>query len=167
MATEKTNRKFSVEINHSIRELTVTRVSDNAKLVFHALRASDVCRIRAEMLGFKNRIVDMAALGQTASESEKWAAMERIVAHLESGSEDWGLRVARSSSSDDALLVTALMEILGQSDRAKVAATVKSWSPEKRAAVRVRPDVKPVMDRLLAESAADVDTDELLAELMA
>jgi hypothetical protein len=166
MATEKTNRKFSVEINHSVQTIEVTRVSTSEKLVFHAFRMSDANAVRAKMLGCKNRIVDMAALGQTVTETEKWDAMVGIVAHLESGSDDWGTRAARGGSSDDAILIRALMEVLGQSDRAKVAAGVKSWSAEKRAAIRVRPDVKLVIDRMLTENAADVDTDELLAELM-
>ena len=58
------------------------------------------------------------------------------------------------------------MEVLGQSDRAKVAAAVKSWDSAKRAAVRMREDVKVVLDRMLGEAAADVDTDDLLAEII-
>ena len=169
MATEKTNRKFLVEVNHSIQTIEVTRISTNEKLVFHALRMSDANSVRAKMLGCKNRIVDMAALGQTATEEEKWSAMQRIVTHLESGAEDWG--IGRASSSADAMLVAALMEVLGVSDRAKIAATVRSWSSTQRNAMRIRKDVKAVLDRMLTEdewvkSLSEIDTDKMLAELI-
>lgn len=171
MATEKTNRVISVTLNHSIRQIQID-VAGQPSLTFHADRTSDTVKLYAQMLGFKNRIVDAAAksvdpaTGKPASASEKRAAMAAIIEHLESGTSEWGLRTVRASASDDTLLIAALMEVMGQSDRAKVAASVKTWEPAKRAAVRMREDVKAVLDRMTAEAAADVDTDALLEELM-
>ena len=172
MATEKTNRVISVELNHSIKEMEILVRGVDKPLRFHLERTSEQVRLYAMMLGFKNRIVDTAAksfdttTNKPASPQEKYDAMQAIIAHLESGTEQWATRQAPRSSNEDALLVVALMEVLGKSDSAKVAAAVKSWDAAKRAAVRNREDVKAVIDRMIAESAADVDTDEMLAELM-
>ena len=167
MATEKTNRVFDVELNHSIREIVI-RVIDGSKpnLVFHLDRMHEACQTAAMMLGSKNTIVDTAAKSQGTPMVEKYDAMAARIAHLESGSDQWAVRAARAGASEDNLLIAALMEVLGQNDRAKVAAAVKSWSPDKRAAVRLRDDMKIVLDRMTAEAAGDVDTDELLSEII-
>lgn len=171
MANDKSSRVISVETNLSSQTLVIS-VSGKTPLTFHAERLSVPCRTAALMLGAKNRIVDTAAksrdpaTGLPASVDEKYESMKRIIEHLESGSMEWAVRSAPRSASDENLLIAALMEVLGQKDRAKVASVVKSWDRAKRDAVRMRDDVKTVVDRITSENAADVDTDDLLAEII-
>lgn len=172
MATnEKSTRVIETTLNHSIRQISID-VQGVGTLVMHADRLSDACKVNAIMLGLKNTIVDTAAksrdpaTGLPASNRAKYDAMKARIEHLESGTDQWAVRALRTSANEDALLILALMEVLGQSDRAKVAGAVKSWDSAKRAAVRMREDVKLVLDRMLSESAADVDTDDLLAEII-
>jgi hypothetical protein len=129
---------------------------------------SQANRDRAMVHGFVQRIVDAAAIsrntdtGLPASPSEKLAAMERVVAHYASGTEDWNLRKASSERETGALLIAALMELYPNAGREKIAARVKGWSPAERKATALSPKVKAIMDRMQAAAVANIDAEELL-----
>ena len=74
----------------------------------------------AALHGLKQRIVDAAAisrddLGRPASPADKWAAMEKLVAHYNSGAKEWGLRATGDgrTGGDGGLTLRAVAAVQG------------------------------------------------------
>jgi hypothetical protein len=55
-------------------------------------RLSDKVQVRAMLHGMIQRISDAAALGKGASAADKAQAMQRLIEHYSTGTEEWGVR---------------------------------------------------------------------------
>jgi len=127
----------------------------------------------AMLHGFKQRLIDAAALsrdpksGRSATPAEKFDAIEQLVEHYHSGSEEWNVRVASGERTDGelAMLVRAVCEAKPQATAEKVREWLKSKSKAERAAIAQGATIKPIMDRIRAENAAPVDAEAMLDEL--
>ena len=172
MTTESkdASKRIGIEINHSVGEIAFTLAGKT--LLFHADRAPGTQR-QAAMFGWSRKISNEAAMsrsvetGLPASNEEKLEAMAAMIAHLESGTDAWSpaRTGARASTADLSLLVTALMELQPARSRDELTAWVKSKEPAARSALMLNAKVKPIVDRLRAALASDIDADALLDEL--
>ena len=131
--------------------------------------------------GIKQRVSDAAAKPRgtdknatKATPAEKHAAMKRIVEHLCSGSAEWSpAREEAGPRPLDAILMAAVGEVLG-----KDADAVRAFIDAGAAKHGVTPEaflarmgegkaVQPVVDRMRAAQASDVDPDAEIAALLA
>jgi hypothetical protein len=131
-------------------------------------KLSDTVRHHAMVHGIKQRIGDTAARTRDqktfkpATPEQKFDFMKKVSDHLQTGTEDWGMRAA-GVGDDTRLLVAAIMELFPKNDEVRVFGDVKAMSERQRAALLVSPEIKPIAERLRAAAVADVDTTSLLA----
>jgi hypothetical protein len=85
--------------------------------VFDPRLASTECKHFAQMPGFTQRVSDGGALsrnpdtGLPATPQDKWAKMNRIMDHYESGATIWEMRAAARVQDDAALGVAAMIVV--------------------------------------------------------
>lgn len=91
------------------------------------------------------------------TEDEKWAAMNEVYASLQIGT--WW------SKSEPAMLVRALCELAPHKTHVEIRAEVERWTVAQRIDVAMNPKVFPVLRRMEAERATDIDSDYLLESL--
>lgn len=170
-------------INSTVREdgkLEIVVMNGSAKVggfVIDPMDFSASIRAQAALHGFKQKIVDAAALpvdpdtGKAATPEMKFHAMRDVVGQLSEG--DWNRRATGDGTSGMGLLVAALVRVTGN-DREAIEATVSKWSKEEQAAMRATAAVAPIIAQIKAERAArrpgddktPVDTGKLLGALM-
>lgn len=139
---------------------------------------SQAIRTRAVIHGLTQRVADRAAKnrdatnGKAATPESKLAAMAALVDHYNSGSEEWGMAGAGSGPRLDQTIIAALAEVLAK-PREEVLAFVAAGAGKHGVAqsaylakLGTGVKVQPVVDRLRAEGAGDVDADEELEGLM-
>ena len=169
--TADASKRIGIEINNSVSQITFTLGGET--LTFHGERASGTER-QAALFGWSRKISNEAAMsrdpstGLPASNADKLSAMRSMIEHLESGTVDWSpARSAstRVSGADIGLLVTALMELQPTKTKDELTAWVKSKEPAARSALMLNAKIKPIIDRLRAALASDIDADALLDEL--
>jgi hypothetical protein len=156
-----------------------------ASFTFDPDKASAANRSRAMKMGFKQRISNGAALsrdtetGESASSVDKRAAMLRLAEHLESGSDEWELRVAAPKKDDPGLLAAAMMRGLGKDEagvKALIALTMAKKGLDETGALKYWQDTQQVQaakTEIVAERAAArlatmkiADAEDILAEMM-
>lgn len=123
--------------------------------------------------GFKQRIVDSAALERGAGPEAKLAEMARLVEHYNSGSSEWN--VTRVGGGQEALVVLALKRVYGdRSGEPDVERLMLKRGIDRKAAMKVWAGTDKVAAAIAAiqaeraaqkASSAAVDADDLLAEL--
>lgn len=85
-------------------------------------RTSDVCDHRAMLQGYNQRCVNAAALprntvtGKSATPAEKFEAVGKLVAHFNSGTDEWSPAREATGASPDPVIVAALVEYLAKSE---------------------------------------------------
>lgn len=89
------------------------------RLVFNPDKASATNRARAMVFGFKQRIIDAAALDADATTGKvdpkaKFAEQQRMIEHLESGSEEWSLKPQAGAGTGQVSYVTKALVQIGQ-----------------------------------------------------
>jgi len=146
-------------INASIGTVAFTSTAGDT-LTIHLERLHEANQRYAALHGLKQKVGDAAALGASATDDDKFAAMRVIVDHLESGSPDWNL----GRTSTDSALIEALIAA-GKDDTAEMRAKVRAMTPAQRVALQTHPTVKPHYDAILAARGKSVDTDAILAGL--
>lgn len=84
-------------------------------LVLDPAKVSAVNRARAINHGLKQRVIDGAALDADASgkvdPKAKYAEMQRIIEHLESGTDDWNLKPSAGTTGPASYVTRALVEM--------------------------------------------------------
>lgn len=166
-------------------EVTVLKAKANganAVLTLDPKKVSEACKVYAMNMGFVSRIVDAAAIpfdkktNRYATPEEKLAAMEPIIAHLESGTEVWKLTRATvvKVAGLDPMQLAAVVEVTGREEsevREMVAKGAAKRGTSEAGYLMILANgerVKPIIARLMAEAAArsDIDGDDLLEEMM-
>lgn len=134
---------------------------------------------RAMRHGIVQRVSDAAALsrntenGAKASPTDKHAAMKRLVDHINSGSDDWSPARDAAGPGLDAIVLAAIGEVLKKDEeavRAFVAAGATKHGVTQRAYLARLADgkaVRPIVDRMRAAQASEVDPDAELDAMMA
>lgn len=161
---------MKVTINTSIREISIDHAGQT--LVFHADRASAENRAYAELHGFKQRIIDAAAVERTDADGKIIPADERsamqtrnmtaIIEHIESGSTEWNIR-ASGGTSDGGLLVKAMVRAGATLERATE--TVKGMTRGQQNAALTHEKLRDHVAAIRAELGKGVDVSGALADL--
>jgi hypothetical protein len=145
----------------------------DATLLFDRTKAHAMTRNVAEQLGWKNRLVDKAAVGRDKATGKpvdpkrKFELVRGLVEHYQSGTEHWAMRVAQEdiASSEWELFVDTLCEVYSDKPRDKLAAWGKSQSLDARKALLASPKFAAIYTRRLAELTKGVSVDSLEGEL--
>lgn len=149
-------------VSATIAQGVLTIVCDGKTLTIDPANFSADVRNYAMLHGFKQKIVDAAALsrdeatGRSASPMEKFAAMADVATQLAEG--DWNKRATGDGTAGVGLLVSALMRLTGK-DRAEIEPVVEGWTKEQQAAMRASAEVAPIIATIKAERAAKKGTD--------
>ncbi len=126
---------------------------------------------RAMLHGLIQRVSDAAAIsrdtktGKSATPADKLAAMSEIVEHYNAGSSEWRIARAAGDGIGRSYLLMALVELYPKRDRNELSTWLKARTAEERRGLELDPTVKPVIDRMRAQSVGQVDTGSLLAGL--
>ena len=149
------------------------------KLTFDPAKASAENRARAMMHGFKQRIIDAAALEAGADGkvdvAAKFSEMKRIVDHLESGAVEWNVKTADGERGSASLVSQALVRIGKATDLVAANEMVKKLAADKfegkigkarehlATATKVREAIRAIEDESAAKTALNADAmlDEL------
>lgn len=136
------------------------------------LRISPEVRQAAMVNGFRQRLMDAAALkrdtatGGSATAAEKDAAIRKLYDHYMSGSTEWELTRGAQAPRMDALVIKAIMEAFGKTEDV-VRSLIESKAAEKGlkpaeycAAMAELGKVKPIVERLRKEALAAIEVDE-------
>ena len=135
-------------------------------------RLSREVREAAEINGFRQRLMDAAALkrdtttGLSITPQEKDAAIRRLYDHYMSGTTEWELQRGAQAPRMDPLVVRAICEAFGKSEdivrsMIEAKAAEKGLKPaEYCAAMGGLGKVKPIVERLRAESLAAIEVEE-------
>jgi len=165
----QTKAKSNSIITHELSDAGVLTfmVKGAGSFTFDPAMASEVCRKRAAIHGFIQRISDGGALGRDtttgrpASPEDKRARMERIAQHYASGSVEWSIARAESSGPGlDTLLLAAVAEVRGVTvERVReliaAGAAKRDMKPGAYLALAAAADaIAPIVTRMKAERAA-------------
>lgn len=127
---------------------------------------------RAMIHGFIQRISDAAAIsrnpstGLPASPADKLTAMDEVVQHYASGTEEWSRKRTGGVGADSGLLLEALTRMYPGKAREALQAWLKQRTPAERAGLMAEERVKATIDQIRMERAPkDVDAGALLAGL--
>lgn len=105
--------------------------------------------------------------GSPSEDLDDWAAATDAL-HDRIMSGDWS-KGREGGVGGISILIKALMEYTGRSAE-EVRNHIKDWTPKDRRAMRVDPEIKPIIERLEAEkdaaAAKTVDTDALKSKLL-
>ena len=116
MATRKDNQVVTCT---TVGETLAIHVKGIGDVEFDAGQAHASNRAYAMMHGFKQRIVDAAALsrdpdtGQPATPLQKFEAIQAMVQHYHTGTADWGTRTAAGPRETGGLTLRAIAAVYG------------------------------------------------------
>ena len=135
---------------------------------FDRTKASVANRDQAERHGWTQRHCDKAAkgrdpnTGKSASPQSKFEAILASVEHYESGNVDWRMGAA---SHEGGLLFEALCEFRSDKSAQQIRDFLDTRDAKQLAKLRASKELMPIINRLRAERAGDVDTSEALSDL--
>lgn len=166
-------------IDVDAKRITLTCVDQDGKptgdrLAFDMAKASPANIAYAALHGFNQRIGDAGALGfnketgQYASPAEKFAAMQAVASHIESGSDDWEMPRREGQARLDStveLLVKSLMIEDSSRDETKIRVWAKALDTTKRKALLKSDRLKSIVAELESKVTAQIDTDSLFEGL--
>lgn len=123
----------------------------------------------AMMHGLKQKLVDAAAIsrnpetGRAATVEDKFQAVKAVYDRLLAG--QWN--ATREGGGGGGLLFKALCRMYGNKSPEQIAAFLAGKTDAEKTALRKNPKIAAIIEAIRAETgkAANVDTDELLAEL--
>ena len=153
-------------INASIGTVLWTSDETPQTIEVHYARLHPALQAYAALHGLKQKVGDAGAKAMGTADVDKFAAMQQIVTHLESGTEDWNL--GRTASGASGTLLEVLIQAVirsGKSDTAERRANIRALTPSERTRLAYNPKVKPHYDAIMQELTANVDTDAMLESL--
>jgi hypothetical protein len=166
--------KIKTDINVSTGELTITGGAGDAvrRIVLHRDRVHADNQAYAMMHGFKQRVIDTAAVEKTDEhgklipdelrDATQWANITTMVEHLESGNPNWSVREA-GSGGDGGLLVKAMVRAGATLERATE--TVKGMTRAQQNAALTHEKLRDHVADIRAEMGKGVDVSSALADL--
>lgn len=128
----------------------------------------------AAVHGFKRRVADGAALsadtatGKSATWADKRAAMQEIITHLESGSDQWNLRASRAPRQDNEFeFYMQCLQIVytGKTVEGLTKFAKGKSRAERQAHLQGSSAMKEAAELVGLQMAEGIDTDALEAEL--
>lgn len=160
------------ELVFTVRRKTVDETPGAlvGELILDTVKCSAANRERAMFHGFAQRIADKAALsadpktGKSASPEAKLEAMRGLVEHFNKGTEEWSpARSGDRIGSDELMLARALSELNPAASAEDIRGALSKMTKDQRAALRLQPRVKALIEGYMEEQVAGVDVGEILA----
>lgn len=173
----RTKAKANSVITHELRTVEegsqlVFKVKDAGETTLDLWKVHSGVKERAMLHGLIQRVSDRAAIsrntetGKSATAGEKLNAMAMLVQHYNAGNEAWNLAgTGGGPSAEFTLLLDALCEVYAAKPREELGKWLKARSASERASLMESKQLKPIVERLRAQSAKGVDVDELLSGL--
>lgn len=168
----KVNSTMAYAISDDRNVQTFRVIGDPNPVTFDRRKASAVCRDYAEAHGWKQRIVDAAAVPMGTPAAERRAALAKVAAWYEEGGDEWRMPAGAGGPGLDPDIVAAVAEAVGKSTDA-IREMVKAQSAAKGiGAVKylnglaTSERVKPILERIRAAKPAAFDAEADLAEMM-
>ena len=156
----------------------VFTVRDAGELRLPLNRVSAQVKERAMVHGLVQRVSDAAALsrnpenGQPATPADKLRAMERLVAHYESGSEDWAIARAggEGRGPNEGLTIRAMGDVFHKlaeecRDMVKTLAEKRGITEREALGVFAKSDKVAARIAQIKAETSTVSADDLLGEL--
>ena len=151
---------------------------DGSEATFHMRDGSTIRIVRDNLspetlnhalwFGIKQSVADAAAIardtetGASASDADKIDAMRRRAEQLPNG---WYAVRGTGEGAATGLLFRALCELYSHKTREEVREFMSKLDKKQQAALRANARVAPIIERLRAATAPDIDTDAMLGEL--
>lgn len=164
-AKAKSNSVVTTQWSGDILEIEVLGAGT---LMFDRTLASAANREAAEKHGWTQRLCDRAAkgrdtkTGQAAPAAVKFGAIESLLKYYESGDVPWKMS---GGAQEGGLLFEALCEFRSDKTAEQIKKFLGSRTPKQLSELRASQDLMPIINRLRAERAGDVDTAEALGDL--
>lgn len=168
MNTTKRNAAITVEIDGNAVEL---QFANGEFLLLHIDALNSTIRQYAMMHGLKQKLVDAAAIsrnpetGQPATIHDKFRAVKAVYDRLLVG--QWNATREGGGGGSGGLLFKALCRMYSTKSPEQITAYLAGKTDVQKTALRKNPKIAAIIEAIRAETgkAADIDTDELLAEL--
>lgn len=166
---EQRQRDIRAEVNPDTGILALA-FSNGQKIQLHVSEMPDAVRAMATLHGFKQKLVDAAAIardpatGKSATIRQKYEAVKTVYDRLMSG--EWNAERG-DGTSGAGLLFQALCRLYeGKRTPDDVRAWLEKKDAKEQAALRANPKVAEIIRTIQAEKVGDkVDSDKLLDEL--
>jgi hypothetical protein len=150
----------------------VFKVRDAGEIELDLQLVSQANRERATLHGFVQRVSDAAAIprntetGASATPADKLAAMQRLVDHFNSGSEEWS-PTRQAGVGSDGLLLQSLMRLKPEVAKVDLEKFLEPLDKAAKAALLASSAIAPIAAELRAEAAkrSGVDVEDLLSRL--
>lgn len=170
MNTTKRNATIAVDIQMPIGILTLT-FANGKTLTIGKDDLTEEQQTRALLRGVKEKLVDAAAIscnpetGRSATIDDKYNAVKAVYDRLLAG--QWNATREGGGGGSGGLLFKALCRLYSNKSPEQIAAFLAGKTDADKTALRKNPKVAAIIEELRAETgkAANIDTDELLAEL--
>lgn len=166
--TKKSNSRVTSAWDAAGAVLTIS-VIGAGDIVFDRTNASAANRDYAERHGWNARLIDRAAksvntkTGAPASPQDKFDSILELAEYYESGDVPW--KMSGAGSTGDGLLLRALMEYRAGTSREKLVEFLGTLDARAKTKLLNSNAILPIANRMRAEAAAGIDTDEMLAGL--
>lgn len=142
-----------------LANMTVTISTSLRSETYHADTMPEDIRAKLILHGLTQKLADKCASSSgSLTEDEKWDAMNTVYAALAAG--QWSLK----SEGQGSLLFRALVELGGDPDATR--AKIDAWTPAEKRAVSANPKVSAILRRLESERVSEIDSDDLLSDLI-
>lgn len=150
------------------------------KLTFDTAKCAAALMRRAAMHGWKQRISDAAAIsrnpenGAPASPADKYAAMQELIAHYETGTEEWARRGGGGGGGAKVLTIEAIARLrsipYAEAELAVTDLATRKTNGDRAATLRElakAPSVQAMIAEIRAERTPPVNpaAESLLSEL--
>jgi len=180
MTKQKSNSVITTTVSEDQSRI-VFNVKGAGELVLDLTKMNAAILMRARTHGFIQKVSDRAAIpfnketNQYATPQQKFDAMRELVDHFHSGTADWAPKreggAGRKPGGLDPILLAAVAEVTGKTI-ADVRGIVEAGAKAKAitqsqflGALSSAAKVRPIVERMRAEQASDLDGDELLEGL--
>ena len=168
MNTTKRNAAITAEIDGNVIAL---QFANGETLALHGAALNADIQQYAMMHGLKQKLVDAAAIsrnpenGRAASIDDKFQAVKAVYDRLLAG--QWNATREGGGGGSGGLLFKALCRMYSNKSPEQIAAFLAGKTDADKTALRKNPKVAAIIEEIRAETgrAANIDTDELLAEL--
>lgn len=165
---------IEADVNNEAGSLRL-KFANGEEIAFHISEMSASIVHAAAMHGFKQKLVDAAAIsrnpdtGASATVADKFAAVNAVYQRLLAG--EWNAKRGEGGASAGSLLFRALVRVYPNKTAEELRGFIDGLDKSKQAALRANPKIAPVIEAIKAEDAAKAgdaganESDDLLAGL--
>jgi hypothetical protein len=157
--TQQQQRDIQAKIENN--QLTIS-CSNGKQLIIQSVDFNPDIVAIATLHGFKQKIVDAAAMSSGATIDEKWNAMAEVFNRLRDG--EWNKR-RESGEPRGGLLFNALCLAYPTRKPEEVRVFLDGKSRKEQNAMLENSRIRPHVDAIRAEMSKNIESDDLLSEL--